>query len=125
MENQEEKVITPEVMPTTEKEAGTPTDNTTLMSVLAYIGILVLIPYLMAKENPVVKFHIKQGLVLLVIEMAVFVGSEIMWGHLLAPVFMIINLATLVLSIIGIMNVLQKKQTELPLVGVYAKHFTI
>ncbi len=112
---------TPEVTPAAE----TPQDNTTLMSILAYIGILVLVPYFTAKENPVVKFHIRQGLVLLVIEGAVFVGGEIMWGHILSPIFAIINLGALVLSIIGIVNVLNKKQEELPLIGKYARHFTI
>ena len=125
MEKQEEKLVTPEIIPATEKETVSHTDNTTLMSVLAYIGILVLIPYFTAKENPVVKFHIRQGLVLLIIEMAIFVGGEVVWGHVLAPVFGIINLGTLILSIIGIVNVLQQKQAELPLVGIYAKHFNI
>lgn len=110
--------------PEAPKQAEAPQDNTVLMSVLAYIGILVLIPYFTAKENPVVKFHIRQGLVLLVIEGAVFVGSEIMWGHILSPIFALINIGALVLSIIGIVNVLNKKQVELPLIGQYAKHFT-
>ncbi len=113
------------VAPDTTPVAETPQDNTTLMSILAYIGILVLIPYFTAKENPVVKFHIRQGLVLLVIEGAVFIGGEIMWGHILSPIFALINIATLILSIIGIINVLNKKQVELPLIGQYAKHFTI
>ena len=125
MENQEEKVVAAETSPLTHKEAGVVTDNTTLMSILAYVGILVVVPFLMAKENPVVKFHIRQGLVLVTIEMVVFVGSEIMWGHLLAPLFALINLATFILSIVGIVNVLQKKEVELPFVGTYAKHFTI
>ncbi len=112
---------TPEAAPVAEVAQ----DNTTLMSILAYIGILVLIPYFTAKENPVVKFHIRQGLVLLVIEGAVFIGGEIMWGHILSPIFALINIGTLVLSIIGIVNVLNKKQENLPLIGQYAKHFTI
>ncbi len=111
--------------PEAPKQAEAREDNTVLMSVLAYIGILVLIPYFTAKENPIVKFHIRQGLVLLVIEGAVFVGGEIMWGHILSPVFGLINIGALVLSIIGIVNVLNKKQEELPLIGKYAKHFTI
>ncbi|QQR64585.1 hypothetical protein IPH92_03420 [Candidatus Kaiserbacteria bacterium] len=105
------------------KPAEVPQDNTVLMSVLAYIGILVLIPYFTAKENPVVKFHIKQGLVLVVIEVALWVAGSML--YMLAPVLMLANLATLVLSIIGIVNVLNKKQVELPLVGQYAKHFNI
>ena len=101
----------------------TQADNSTLMSVLAYIGILVLIPLLVSKDNETVKFHIKQGLVLLVIEAGVWVLGMMMWS--LYPLLGIIKIATLVLSIIGIVNVVQKKQAELPVVGQFAKHFTI
>lgn len=112
-------------VPEAPKQAEIPQDNTVLMSVLAYIGILVLVPYFTAKENPVVKFHIRQGLVLLVIEGVVFIGGEIMWSFILNPIFALINIGALVLSIIGIVNVLNKKQVELPLVGQFAKHFNI
>lgn len=97
------------------------TQNTTLMSVLAYLGILVVIPYLMAKDDPVVKFHVKQGLVLAVIEVIVWIAGSMV--YMLAPVLMIVNLAALVLSIIGIVNVIQGNQKELPLVGQFSKHF--
>jgi uncharacterized membrane protein len=95
-------------------------DNTQLMSILAYIGILVLIPLLTSKENPTVRFHTRQGLVLFVIEIVVwFVGGPL-W--IFAS---IINLAVIVLSIIGIVNVIQKKEGELPIVGSLAKHINI
>lgn len=106
-------------------QAGAPvatgTQNTTLMSVLAYIGILVIIPYLMAKDDPVVKFHVKQGLVLVVIEVAMWVAGSMV--YMLAPLLMLVNIATLVLSIIGIVNVIQGNQKALPFVGQFSKHF--
>jgi uncharacterized membrane protein len=102
--------------------AGEPkADNKTLMAALSYVSILVLIPYLMAKNDPFVHYHIKQGLVLLVIELAVYVLGMVIW--MLYPVLGLINLATLVLSIIGIVNVVQGKEKELPLVGQFSKHF--
>ena len=94
-----------------------------LMGILSYIGILVIIPFLVAKNDPFVKFHIKQGLVLVVIELAVWVLGMMMWQ--LWMLLNLVNLATLVLSIIGIVNVVQGNQKELPLVGSYAKHFNI
>ncbi len=99
-------------------------DNKTLMSVLAYIGPLVLIPFLTSKEDPFVKFHIKQGLVLLVIEIAVMViGNMLMW--FLYPVIGIINIALLILSIFGIVNAIQGKEKDVPLVGQFSKHVNI
>jgi uncharacterized membrane protein len=129
METGENTTSTPAPSPAPEQAApqapAASTDNTTLMSVLAYIGILVLVPLFTARENPVVKFHIKQGLVLCVIEAGVWAVGEFLHMGILYPILGIINLAMLVLSIIGIVNVLNKKQVELPVVGQFAKHFNI
>ncbi|MSU73533.1 hypothetical protein EXS56_00130 [Candidatus Kaiserbacteria bacterium] len=97
-------------------------EHKTLMGVLAYLGILVVIPFLMAKNDPFVKFHIKQGLVLVIIELVVWVVGSSM-GQLWM-LLNLVNLATLVLSIVGIVNVIQGQQKELPLVGSFSKHFT-
>ena len=104
-------------------ESAQKTQNNTLMGILSYIGPLVIIPYLTTKEDPFVKFHIEQGLVLFVIEIAVWI-----LGMFMFPFWMIaslINLATFILSIIGIINVTQGKQKELPIVGMWSKHIKI
>lgn len=98
-------------------------DNQLIMGILAYVGILVLIPLLTSKNDPVVKFHIKQGIVLVVIELGMWVVG--MMVPLLFPIIGIVNLGSLILSIIGIVNVVQKKQAELPLVGKFAAHVNI
>lgn len=98
-------------------------NNTTVMGVLSYLGILVIIPYLMSKDNSFVKFHVKQGIVLVVIELVLWVASGMLWGLLF--LINIIQLAVFVLSIIGIVNVVQNKEKELPLVGSFAKYVTI
>ena len=41
--------------------------NNKTMAILAYIGILVLIPIFAAKESKFARFHANQGLVLLII----------------------------------------------------------
>ncbi len=97
--------------------------NNKLMAILAYIGPLVIVSYLTAKDQPFVKFHIKQGLVLLVIEVIVYMLGMGMYG--LWPIPRLINLAMLILSIIGIVNVTKNLEKELPLVGQFAKHFNI
>lgn len=108
---------------TSEKIPVTTQEKNTLMAVLAYIGILIIIPYLVAKDDDFVKFHIKQGLVLVVIELIVWFAGMMIWG--LYPLLMLVNIATLVLSVIGIINVLQGSKKELPLVGQFAKNFTV
>lgn len=96
-------------------------ESKALMGVLAYLGPLVIVSYVMAKEDPFVKFHIKQGLVLFVIEIIVWVISSMFWSLFL---FMnLVNLAVVIFSIIGILNVLQGREKELPLVGQFSHYF--
>lgn len=92
-----------------------------LMAILAYIGPLVIISYVAAKDDPFVKFHIKQGLVLFVIEVAVWVLGMMMWR--VWPILSIINFATFVLSVVGIVHAMKEKEEELPIVGRFSKYF--
>lgn len=96
-------------------------DNRTLMGILAYLGPLVIVSYLVSAHDPFVKFHIKQGLVLLVINIIVWIVGPYAWS--LWMIIRIVNLFVLFLTIIGIVNVVQGKEKELPIVGQYGKNF--
>ena len=98
-------------------------NNNTVMAVLSYIGPLVIISYLVSRSNQFVKFHIKQGLVLFGIEIILWILGSVMFS--LWFLINIVNLFTLVLSIIGIVNALQGKEKELPITGKFAKMFSI
>lgn len=98
-------------------------NNPTLMAVLSYLGILIIIPFLMARDDSFVKFHIRQAAVLVIIELGVWALGLVSLG--LWPVVQIVNLGTLILAIIGVVNVLNHKEAELPLVGSFAKHINI
>jgi len=90
------------------------------MAVLAYI--IFFIPLLTdAKNDPFVKFHVKQGLVLFigyVIEM--FIGAVPFFGWILAP---LLGIFLLILFIIGLINALGGKQNKLPVIGGIADSF--
>ena len=92
-----------------------------LMAVLSYLGILVFIPFFTSKDDPYVKFHVKQGLVLFGIEVVLMLLSHMAYS--LWAIFQLINLAVLVLAIIGIIHAIKGHEKELPLVGGLAKHF--
>jgi uncharacterized membrane protein len=97
----------------------------TVFGILSYLGPLVIVSFLVAKDDPFVKFHIKQGLVLLAIDAILWVMSWTFW--MFSPLWMLynlVNLAILVLVILGIMNVVNNKEQELPIVGSFAKNFT-
>lgn len=97
--------------------------NNTLMSILAYLGPLLIISWATSKDNETVKFHIRQGLVLIAIEVILWLLSRMFWSfHMITS---ILELGVFILAIIGIINVVNKKQVELPLVGHLSKFFKI
>ena len=92
------------------------------MAILAYLGILIVIPFLTeAHKDPFVKFHIKQGLVLLITDVIASVIAAIpILGWIASP---IIWLICVVLLIMGIVNAASGKEKELPIIGKFASHF--
>ena len=84
-----------------------------VMAVLAYI--LFFIPLLAAKDSKFARFHTNQGLVLFlggIIASVVAVIPVIGW--IIAP---IVGLVITVLAVIGIINALNGKAKELPVIG--------
>lgn len=49
--------------------------NSTVMAVLSYLGLLVLIPWFAAPNSPYTRFHAKQGMTLLIVDIAYSVLS--------------------------------------------------
>ncbi len=94
------------------------------MAILCYLGILVLIPLLTdAKNDPFVKFHIKQGLVLLITGVILGVISPVpVIGWLVGALG---SLFILILVIMGIVNAAAGKEEKLPVIGQYADKFNI
>lgn len=116
----EETLITPISTPLT------PAGNRTLFGILAYLGFLVIVPILVSKGDSFVKFHIKQGLILAVGEVAVWAFGMFAWnimGGLWSPLSTLLNLVFLVLSIVGIVSVLQNQEKPLPYIGHLANKF--
>lgn len=109
--------------------ANAAANNQTLMAVLAYLGILIIIPFMIAKENQFVKFHLKQGLAIIVVWLGYWVVTWTLailnmsfFNFLIYP---IIGLGLLILEIIGIINAVQGQQKELPIVGKLATKLNI
>jgi uncharacterized membrane protein len=113
-----------------------PSSNRTIMIVLSYLGILALIPLLVEKDDKEVQWHAKHGLVLLVAEIALFVGLSILQaiiaqvpvigclgaiiGFLIWTVLMI---GILVLHVICIVKGVNGQRFMLPYVSEYANRF--
>lgn len=90
-----------------------------IISIFAYLSILVLIPMFLAKDSKFAKYHVKQGLILVIAGLGIAVLSLI--AGIILPVigiiFAIFEIPFIVLSVIGIVNVVKGKAKELPVVG--------
>ncbi len=92
-----------------------------VFGVLAYIGILWLVP-LLAGKTEFSRFHANQGLVLFIAEIAVSIVAGIITlipiiGWIIGLLLWAVDIFWLVLMIMGIINACQGQQKELPLIG--------
>lgn len=94
-----------------------------IMALISYISFLCLVPILMKEKDEFVVFHYRQGVVLLIAELATWIIFSI-----IPSLWFLGNLAGilwLVLSIIGILNVLKNEKTEIPLIGKLAEKINL
>ncbi len=95
------------------------------MGVLAYLGLLVLIPLFAAKNSTFARYHTNQGLMLCAAEIAASIAARMLLTILpYGPLWRIVSwayylcgISFLVLLIIGIVNVSNGRAKELPVIG--------
>lgn len=93
------------------------------IAAVGYLGILCLIPLLMKKDSPYAQHHGKQGLVLTIAWLILFVLNIIpVFGQL---VWFIGSIVLLILSIMGIVKALNGEMWEVPGIGQYAKQIKL
>lgn len=97
--------------------------------ILAYLGILVLVPIFAAKDSLYAKFHANQGLILLIFNILLTMVRRILSFALKVATFGLmnntINLVTstattaisLVLIVVGIVNACSGEAKRLPVIG--------
>ena len=90
-------------------------------ALLSYLSILCIIPLILKKDNDFVLRHSRQGLVLFVGQVAVFI-LHIILGTLILKLGMFILLA---LSFFGIIAVLKGEYVQLPIVSDIAEKITL
>jgi fumarate reductase subunit D len=91
-----------------------------LMAAISYVGVLVIIPLLIRRDDSFVVFHAKQGLVILVgyVLASLIVGWVPIVGNLLW-------LLMIVASIAGFVQAIQGKWWKVPGIGAIADQFRI
>ena len=103
--------------------------DTKVLSILAYLGILVLVTIFAApKKSVFARYHANQGLILLIVNGIFAVIGAVLgvvghWSRILAvllsPVNMAMSAAGIFLAVIGIIHAARGEMKELPVIGKY------
>ncbi len=93
-----------------------------VISIFAYLSWLVIIPLIAGKDSKFARFHCNQGIVLAIAEIVCYVAIGILSnipfvGFIFSIAGSILGLVSLVFAILGIINVVNGKAKELPLIG--------
>ena len=102
-------------------------DKNKVMGILAYLGLLWLVPFLAAKESPFAKYHCNQGLVLILASIAgwivnMILGMVLVFIPVLGWILMLLLhfgllIGVVVLAVMGIINAANGVCKPLPLIG--------
>lgn len=119
------KEILQRVLPKREAMPQDIEDNR-LMAAISYVGLLCLIPYLMARRSAFVQWHALQGLRLFLISRVYFLFTvviELLVGRIalqaglvLSAVSLLIGLIFPLLAIVGLRAALRGKKQRLPII---------
>ncbi len=102
-----------------DRTTSSTSSNDMWMGILAYLGILSLIPYLVKDQTPFVRTHAVRGINLFLLEVIVWVAVGVFsWVPVLNDILSTVaGLASFALSLIGIINVANKEDKDLPFIG--------
>ena len=97
----------------------TTSSNDMWMGILAYLGALALIPYLVKDQPPFVRAHAVRGINLLILEVIAMVCAGVFsWVPILSVILnTVVGLVSFAFSLIGIINVANKEDKDLPIIG--------
>ena len=87
-------------------------ENERYTAALSYVWILCLYTLLFKRDSSFIQFHAKQGLAVFVFETA---------GIILLPIYWLIVIVCVLLSIWGIKSALEGKYWTMPLIGEWIK----
>lgn len=90
-----------------------------VMAAMSYLGILCLVPLIMNRQDPYVRFHARQGVILWMIEvLAIYTLLLPAFGKIF---FKFASFTCVILSIIGLVAVLLGRAWKFPYVGDWAE----
>ena len=110
-----------DVLPDPDKPDGvTGVSENMLFAALSYVGVLVLVPLLMRKDDPFVRFHAKQGLVVLGGFVVALLAAR--WIPIVGSVLFLL---LLIVDVIALVQALLGRWWKIPIIGMIAERFRI
>lgn len=113
----------------------TDAETNKVMALLAYFGFLVFVPMFAAKNSPFARYHTNQGMVLFLAMLAYIIADSIvssllrslLWNALglwsvysiCITVIDLLYVGFTIFAVIGIVNVLNGRAKDLPIIGKY------
>jgi len=102
-------------------------DNSKIVAILSYflVGIIWYFVDETVKKSSLAKYHVKQAINLLIIEIVVFIlASVVMWIPVVgAAIHYILWVFFVVIWIIGLINAVNGAEKEVPIVGQFAERY--
>ncbi len=106
-----------------ETNSITATNNEKFISAIGYLGVLCIVPLLLEKQSTFAQHHGRQGLVLMLGWLVLWVGNFVpILGQI---VWMFGSLILFILLILGMINAFQGRMWEMPILGKYAKQIKL
>jgi len=108
-----------------EQKKNKPTNisEKSLYGALSYISIFCLVPILMKKKDEFVRFHARQGLMLFLVEVGIWIISVLpIFGGIIYTLGMLI---CGIISLAGVVQVLMGKKWKIPVIGEWAENINI
>ncbi len=94
--------------------SSTSSSTSQALSLIAYVNIFCLVSLFVRPDDAFVRHHVRQGVLLMIIE---FCATAMMIDPLFVWPGMVLFIFALLMSLIGIVTVLQNKTTPLPVIG--------
>lgn len=99
------------------------TQSEKFLSAIGYLGVLCLVPLLLERKSAFAQHHGKQGLILLIAWMLIWIGNIIpILGQI---VWVIGSVMFIMLIILGMVNAFAGRLWEMPILGAYAKRLKL
>lgn len=101
------------------EEKKTEEGKNTTMAIIAYL--IFFVPLLTdSKNDPFVKFHVKQGMLLFIIAVVNALLTNLPLYYMINP---LVSIAIIVLLVMGIINAANGKMQPVPVIGKFAEQY--